>query len=52
MRRENQTMEDKIPLDTCVIALIFGVSKRNFKKALLSILKCVALPPPNTMLKL
>ena len=30
MRRENQTMVDKIPWDTCVIALIFGVFKAEF----------------------
>ena len=30
MRRENQTMVDKIPWGTCVIALIFGVFKREF----------------------
>ena len=27
MRRENQTMVDKIPWDTCVIALIFYVDE-------------------------
>ena len=30
MRRENQTMVDKIPWDTCVIALIFCVFKTVF----------------------
>ena len=30
MRRENQTMVDKIPWDTCVIALIFCVFKTEF----------------------
>ena len=29
-RRKIQTMVDKIPLDTCVIALIFGVFKTEF----------------------
>ena len=45
MRRENQTMVDQIPWDTCVIALIPVFLKRNFKKALLSVLKCVASSP-------
>ena len=27
MGRENQTMVDKIPWDTCIIALIFGAFK-------------------------
>ena len=34
MRRENQTMVDKIPWDTCVIALIFGVFKAEFVKSI------------------
>ena len=32
MRRENQTMVDKIPWDTYVIAPIFDVFKTEFKK--------------------
>ena len=35
-------MVDKIPWDTRVITLIFGVLKRSVKKALLSVLKYVA----------
>ena len=30
MRRENQTMVDRIPWDTCVIALIFRVFETEF----------------------
>ena len=55
MRRKNQTMVDKIPWDTCVIALIFCGLKRSFTKALFSVSNCVAFPSPpspHTMLKL
>ena len=46
--RENQTMVDKIPWDTCVIGLIFGVLKRNFKKSTVIRLKIRCFPPPPT----
>ena len=48
-------MVDKIPWDTCVIALIFGAFKTELKRrALLPVSKCVASHPSprNTMLKL
>ena len=54
-RRKNQTMVDKIPWDTCVIALIFCVFKTEFYKSTVFRLKlrCFPLPPsPHTMLKL
>ena len=40
------TTGDKIPWDTCVIALIFGAFKMEFLKSKLSVLKCIAPPPP------
>ena len=48
MRRKNQTMVDKIPWDTCVIALIFCVFKTEFYKSTVFRLKllCFPLPPP------
>ena len=48
MRRENQTMVDQIPWDTCVIALIPVFLKRNFKKSTLIRFKmrCFLPPPP------
>ena len=47
MRRKNQTMVDKIPWDTCVIALIFCVFKTEFYKSTVFRLKlrCFPLPP-------
>ena len=46
MRREIQTMVDKIPWDTCVIALIFGVFKMEFSKSTVIRFKMCWLPPP------
>ena len=46
MRCEIQTMVDKIPWDTCVIALIFGVFKMEFSKTTVIRFKMCCLPPP------
>ena len=48
------TMVDKIPWDTCVIALISGVFKTEFKKSTVIRFKmrCFLPPTPNTMLTL
>ena len=40
------TMVDKIPWDTCVIALIFGVFKMEFSKSTVICFKMCCLPPP------
>ena len=45
MRRENQTMVDKIPWETCVIALIFGVLKTEFQKSTVIRFKTRCFPP-------
>ena len=47
------TMVDKIPWDTCVISLIFGVFKTEFYKSSCAFQNALlSPPPPNAMLKL
>ena len=48
MRRENQTMVDKIPWDTCVIAPIFDVFKTEFKKTTVTSFKMRCFPAPRS----
>ena len=45
IRLQGSTMVDKIPWDTCVIALIFGVFKMEFSKSTVIRFKMCCLPP-------
>ena len=49
MKLSSTTVKDQIPWDTCVIALIFGVFKTEFKKGTVIRFKmrCVSSPPLN-----
>ena len=46
MRREIQTMVDKIRWGTCVIALIFRIFKMEFSKSTVIRFEMHCLPPP------
>ena len=54
LQSTQSTMVDKIPWDTCVISLIFGVFKTEFYKSSCAFQNALLSPPPppNAMLKL